>query len=210
MLNTRKKELAGSWLKKRRDSIFKRLLNKRLSKRQPIQSKIDIYFALEASSNEPMQVQFDKKEDKEAPGKKTYARVDHHSKKNNFKRSKKCWNCKSRYHYKENCLKIQCFYCREIGHIKANCWRKKLDFIYKILRDNDEKKEKEKKKRRRRKLNKQERRKQLKIIGNRAMNIDYKLFKTDKGDKNFSFWKGIKIGQILGDNPPLSFPQKFR
>ena len=42
------------------------------------------------------------------------------------------------------------------------------------------------------------------------MDIDYKLSKTEKGEKYFLFWKGIKIGQILGDNPPLSIPQKFR
>ena len=103
MLRTCKKELEDSWFKKRKDSIFKRLIINRLSKRQPIQSKIDIYFAPEASSNEPMQVKSDKTENKEAPGKKTYVRVDQHTKKNDFKRSKKCWNCKSRYHYKENC-----------------------------------------------------------------------------------------------------------
>ena len=73
MLNTCKKELEDSWFKKRKYSIFKILLINRLSKRQPIQSKIDIYFAPEASSNELMQVEFDKTEDKESPGKKTYA-----------------------------------------------------------------------------------------------------------------------------------------
>ena len=107
MINTNKNELEESRLKKRMANIFKNLFNTRLSKRQPIQSKIDNYFASEASSNEPMRMEFDKKEElKEFPGKKTYARVDQQAKRKNFMRRKKCWNYKSRYYYKENYPKI--------------------------------------------------------------------------------------------------------
>ena len=107
MINTNKNELEESRLKKRKASIFKNLFNSRLSKGQPIQSKIDNYFAPEASSNEPMQMEFDKKEElKEVPGKKTDARVDQQAKRKNFMRRKKCWNYKSRYYYKENYPKI--------------------------------------------------------------------------------------------------------
>ena len=59
--------------------------------------------------------------------------------------------------------------------MKANCSRKKYDYIFRIIRDNNEKKEKEMKKNERRNKCKQERKRQLRIIENRDKDIDYKL-----------------------------------
>ena len=61
--------------------------------------------------------------------------------------------------------------------MKANCSRKKYDYIFRIIRDNNEKKEKEMKKTERRNICKQERKRQLRIIENRAKDIYYKLTK---------------------------------
>ena len=71
-------------------------------------------------------------------------------------------------------------------------------------------KRKRSEKRERRKKFKQERKRQLRIIENRAKDINYKLKKDDNGEKYFLTFQGIEIGQILGVSPPISLPQKFR
>ena len=96
-----------------------------------------------------------------------------------------------------------------VGHMKAICWRKKLNYIYRIIRDKDEKMESEAKKRERRKKCKQERKRQLRIIENRAKDIDYKLKKTNKGEKYFLIWQGIEMGKFWETIHFFHFPKNF-
>ena len=206
-IRTEKEE---SWSKRRKRIIFERLAKSR-SLNPPKQNNIINYFAPEVPKDEPIMVEsFMEEENREDSGKKTYARVDQHYKRNKIKYKRKCWYCNSWSHYKENCKFIRCFYCKRMGHIKANCWKRKIDWIYRETKERSEKKEREKRKKERRKRTKAERKKQLRIIENRANHIGFELKKTPKGEKFFMKWKDKEIGMLAVDYPPMEIPKKFR
>ena len=66
------------------------------------------------------------------------------------------------------------------------------------------------KKKERRKRTKTERKKQLKIIENRANHIGFELKKTPNGEKFFMKWKELEIGMLTVNNPPIEVPKNFR
>ena len=65
---------------------------------------------------------------------KGYLPVDqHYKRKHSWKSWKKYWYCRSPYHFKKDCTRMQCFYCRLMGHIKDNCFKMKLEYIFNWL-----------------------------------------------------------------------------
>ena len=205
-----RKEKEESWSKRRRKMIMDRIGIKR-SLFPPKQNNITNYFAPEVPKDEPIMVESCREEEnQEGSGKKAYARVDQHYKRYKTKYKRKCWYCNSWSHYKENCQFIRCFYCKKMGHIKANCWKRKIDWIYRETKERSEKKERMLKKKERRKRTKTERKKQLKIIENRANHIGFELKKTPNGEKFFMKWKELEIGMLTVNNPPIEVPKNFR
>jgi len=199
-----------SWTKRRRRMINERIAISR-SLIPPKQNKITNYFAPEDPEDEPIEVESLKdEENQEDSGKKTYPRVDQHYKKSKRKYKRKCWYCNSWSHYKENCKFIRCFYCKKMGHIKSNCWKRKIDWLYRESKERSDKKDKNIKKKERRRRTKTERKKQLKIIENRASHIGFELKKTPKGEKFYMKWKELEIGMLTVNYPPMEIPKNFR
>ena len=121
-----KLERINTWLKTRKNRIQEKLFNKRIPLAHNRKQKtIEESFA----QKKPEDIQLPKamdigmeEENQEGTMKRSYARVDQ-CYKIPIKRSKrKCWNCYSTSHYKQNCPYIRCFHCKKLGHVKRNCW----------------------------------------------------------------------------------------
>ena len=50
------------------------------------------------------------------------------------KKTKRCWVCKSRWHFKRDCPKMKCFYCGRQGHTKKKCFRLELHKALSIIK----------------------------------------------------------------------------
>ena len=124
---------------------------------------------------------------------------------------KRCWICKSPFHFKKSCPKMRCYYCRRLGNIAANCRDKKIDFIYERLIEDLKRREEDKKERIERAIKKKEQREtELAIIKKRAEKLECELKKGPSGEVWMVKWNGIELGEYYG--PGLLSPtiSKFR
>ena len=206
-----KLERINNWLKTRKNRIQEKPFNKRIPlPHNKNQKTIEESFA----QKKPEDIQLPKamdigmeEENQEGTMKRSYARVDQ-CYKIPIKRSKrKCWNCYSTSHYKQNCPYIRCFHCKKLGHVKRNCWLRKVDYLLSRLVKNTQVKENKREKKNERK---KQRKKELKIINYRAANTNVKIDKTEKGEKFFVYWKEKEIGEYIGEGLPQMVLNKFR
>ena len=76
-----------------------------------------------------------------------------------------------------------------MGHIIAKCHIRKVGYIYSRLKEELDKNNKKKKEKKMKQKKKHQRKRELKVIYERAKDIEFKLDKSKEGEKFFLFVK---------------------
>ena len=141
-------------------------------------------------------IDLEEEEKKEGEEEKGHMDLNKHYKKSKRKSRKKCWNCKSAYHFRDHCPYIRCFHCHRLGHVKANCFMYRIQKLLKAL----EKQEKRKQKRRNQKAQKQkEREEEIETIRKRARQSE---FIKEQGKWRLK-WQEMQIGTYIEPGTPI-------
>ena len=212
MQNLLKQEHLLSKENRRKSMIQEKLFQKRHLQSQSKQRTLLQFFAPEEPKDIQMKenVQMVEENKEEEIRGKRYPNLNQHFKKRTKKSRKRCWYCFSFSHLKRYCPNIHCFYCGNYGHIKKDCHKKKINYLYSILKEMAVKEEKRKNKKEKKKEKREEKKQQIKIMMNRALYMNSEVKKTEKGDKMMIRWKNMEIGEFIGQGLPQVTIEKIK
>ena len=195
--NEWRKQRDENWSKRRRKIFEERIFKKRLAPAYKVEQK-----AIQAPVHEESEAK------NEEVMKDDLAKHKHKKKRS----KKKCWWCRSPYHFKKQCPKIRCYHCKRLGYMVANCWRKKVDYIFQRMKEDLQRKAETREERKNLQKSKERNRiLEINIIKKRAQYFEGFLKRTERrGDVYWAKWKEIELGEYNGPKLLSSAIDKIR